>query len=112
VQQDDFVALLPGPSLQLNQPLNHHNGLNGYDSGAHIDTSFPTHQNATTQDAFIPHDVLNATIQTHNARTPATNKKFYCVWPGCRQSDKEYTAAKLKFVSSNHSSPVLTLTRF
>ena len=105
MQQGDSLALLPGFPSQLSQLQDHHNHLNGYGDGTYIGTSFPAYQNATTQSPFIPDTAWNTTIQTHNGGTPVIDKKLYCTWPGCRQSQKEYTTAELKFAPSIHIFP-------
>jgi hypothetical protein len=100
MQQGDSIAMLPGSSSQLSQPQDYHNRLNGYGDGTPIDTSFPAYQNATTQHPSIPDTTWNTTIQTQSGITPVIDKNLYCTWPGCRQSQKEYTTAELKFAPS------------
>jgi hypothetical protein len=108
MQQGDSLALLPGFSSQLSQPTqpqDHHNRPNGYGDGTPIDTSFPAYQNATTQPLFVPDTTWNTAIQTHSGITPVIDNNLYCIWPGCRQSQKEYTTAELKFAPSIHIFP-------
>jgi len=105
MQQGDSVTLLPGFSSQFSQPQDYYSRLNGYGDGTNIDTSFSAYQNATIQYPVIPDTAWNTTIQTHNGRTPVIDKNLYCTWPGCPQSYKGYTAAKLKKHWKTHTKP-------
>jgi hypothetical protein len=98
MRQGGSVVLLPGFDSHLSPPQDYQNGLTPHGDGTHIDTSFLSYQNVTTQSPFIPYSAWNTTIETHTGRTPVIDKKLYCSWPDCRQSHKEYTAGELKFV--------------
>jgi hypothetical protein len=106
MQQGNSLVLLPGSYSQLSPPQGHYIPLTRHDDGIHIDTSFPAYQNATLQCCpFMPYSAGNTTTETLDDRTPVIDKKSYCSWPGCRKSDREYTAGELKFVRPTHIRP-------
>lgn len=105
MQQGNSLVLLPGSYSQLNPPQDHHIPFTGHDDGIQIDTSFPAYQNAIPQFPFMTYSAGNTTIETHDGRTPVIDKKSYCSWPGCRNSNREYTAGELKFVRPIHIRP-------